>query len=185
MVNRVRRKSTKSNNQLTEKMFRTFLDINDLEGANFWETPKRVSKMWDLFLNVERPKIKAFPTENGSMVIVDGFDSWSFCPHHLLPVKYSVKIGFIPQGKSLGLSKFPRLVDFICSKLPLQEDIPNLVLDEIQTIIRPLGCGCQVKGYHLCSMMRGVKCSNIRFVTTALKGVMLHSPASQQEFLST
>ena len=179
------KKKSKSNDKLTEKLFRTFLDINDLENANFWETPKRVAKMWDSFLNIEKPKLKAFPTNNNSMVIIDQFDGWSFCPHHLLPVRYTFKIGFIPQGKSLGLSKFPRLVDFILSKMPLQEDIPDLIVDEIQSIIKPLGCGCQVKGYHLCSVMRGVKCPNIRFVTTALKGLLLHSPASQAEFLNT
>jgi GTP cyclohydrolase I len=174
-----------TNKKTTEKMFRAFLDIYDLEGANFFETPKRVSQMWDTFLNSEKPKLKAFPTENNSMVIVDQFDSWSFCPHHLLPVKYTFKIGFIPQGRSLGLSKFPRLAEYILSKLPLQEDIPDLILKEIQDMIKPLGCGCRVWGYHLCSVMRGIKCPNIRFITTALKGVMIYSPASQQEFLSS
>jgi len=178
-------KKKETNEKLTMKLYRTFLDVYDLEGANFFETPMRVSKLWESFLQVEKPKLKAFPTENSSMVIVDNFDLWSFCPHHLLPVKYSFKIGFIPQGKSLGLSKFPRLAEFILSKLPLQEDIPDLIINEIQSIIKPLGCGCQVKGYHLCSVMRGVKCPNIRFVSTSLKGVMLYSPASQLEFLST
>jgi GTP cyclohydrolase I len=178
-------KNLKKNTQLMEKIHRTMLDIYDLEGANFWETPKRVAKLWDNFLNIDKPKLKAFPTNNNSMVIVDQFDTWSFCPHHLLPVKYTFKIGFIPQDKSLGLSKFPRLAEYILSKLPLQEDIPELILKEIQDTIKPLGCGCRVWGYHLCSVMRGVKCPNIRFVTTALKGVMLHSPASQNEFLST
>lgn len=181
----MKKRSATSNIQLMEKLYRTFLDIYDLEGANFYETPQRVAKLWNTFLIVEKPKMKAFPTDNNSMVIVDNFDLWSFCPHHMLPVKYSFKIGFIPQGKSLGLSKFPRLAEFILSKLPLQEDIPDLIIKEIQDIIKPLGCGCRVWGYHLCSVIRGVKCPNIRFVSTSLRGVMLHSPASQQEFLST
>lgn len=178
-------KTLKKNTQLVEKLYQTFLDINDLEGANFWQTPQRVAKLWDQFLNVKKPELKAFPTNNNSMVIVDQFDAWSFCPHHLLPVKYTFKIGWIPQDRSLGLSKFPRLAEWILSSLPIQEDVPDLILKEIQDSIKPLGCGCRVWGYHLCSVMRGVKCHNIRFVTTALKGVMLHSPASQHEFLST
>jgi len=173
-----------SNTKLTEDMYRTFLDIYDLEGANFDETPRRVAKLWDSFLRAEKPLLKTFPTENQEMVLIKDYISWGFCPHHLLPIKYTFKIGYIPRDKVVGLSKLPRLADYHLSKLPLQEDLPCLIADDLNKLLNPLGCGCQVRGYHLCCGMRGIKSESMEFVTTSLKGVMLFSGASQQEFLN-
>lgn len=177
-------KNRQSNLELVEKMVRTFLDVYDLEGANFFETPQRVAKMWDEFLNYPKPTLKAFPTENQEMVLLKNHVSWGFCPHHLLPIRYTFKIGYIPRDKAIGLSKMPELANWCLSKLPLQEDLPVMIVEELNKVLNPLGCGCQVKGYHLCCVMRGVKSESIEFISTALKGVMLFSSASQQEFLS-
>jgi len=177
-------KGRKSNIKITEKMIRTFLDINSLENANTWETPRRVAKLWDDFLNTEKPILKTFPTENQEMVLLKNYVNWGFCPHHLLPIRYTFKIGYIPRDKVVGLSKLPKLADYYISKLPLQEDLPCLIVNDLNKLLNPLGCGCQVRGYHLCCAMRGIKSENMEFVTTALKGVMLFSGASQQEFLT-
>lgn len=172
-----------SNLKLTENMFRAFLDIYDLEGANFFETPRRVSQLWDTFLHQEKPILKTFPTENQEMVLLKNYINWGFCPHHLLPIKYTFKIGYIPRDKVVGLSKLPKLADYYISKLPLQEDLPCWIANELNNLLNPLGCGCQVHGYHLCCAMRGIKSENMEFISTSLKGVMLFSGASQQEFL--
>lgn len=176
---------TKSNLTQTEKLFRVFLDLHDLGGANFDDTPQRIAKMWDQFFYAEKPALRAFPTTNNEMVIIKNIEVWGFCPHHLLPVKYKFKIGYIPVDKVLGLSKLARLAEWCVSKLPLQEDLPCMITDELQKVLKPLGCGCQVSGYHLCVAMRGVKQDEATFITTSLKGIMLLSPASQNEFLTS
>jgi len=179
------KKSQTNDLKLTEKLFKTFLDIHDLEGSNFFETPQRIAKMWEAFLNREKPILKAFPTECQQMVVLKDFATWGFCPHHLLPVKYTFKVGYIPKDKTLGLSKMARLAEYYVSKLPLQEDLPDMIVDDLQKVLQPLGCGCRVEGFHLCMVMRGVKCETMKFVNTALRGVMLFSTAAQMEFLNT
>ena len=178
-------KHKKTDTKHIEDMFRVFLDLHDFDGANFDETPQRVAKMWDNFLHVEKPILRAFPTTNNEMVVLKGIELWGFCPHHLLPIKYILKIGYIPSDKVLGLSKLARLAKYCISRLPLQEDLPYLITDELQRVLKPLGCGCQVNGYHLCIAMRGVEQDKATFITTSLKGIMLLSPASQHEFLTT
>ncbi len=153
-----------------------------LSGPNFEETPERVAKLWCEFFNKERPNMKVFPTNNNLMVVVKDFTTWGYCPHHLLPIRYTFKIGYIPNGQAVGLSKLPRLAEYYVSKLPIQEDLPNWIVEDLQQTLRPLGCGCQVKGFHLCCAARGVE-ADLEFVTTGLRGVFRHNPAAQQEFL--
>ncbi len=167
-----------------EKLFRSFLDQNDLDGANFDDTPKRVAAVWDSFLHVPRPEMRAFPTTSNQMAVLKNYITWGFCPHHLLPVEYTFKIGYIPQDRVVGLSKLARLADYHLSKLPLQEDIGDMIVNDLHEVLKPLGVGCRITGRHLCIGMRGVKSPCAEFVTTALKGMILINPASHDEFLN-
>lgn len=178
-------KSTKfkSNKEVAEQIFRTFLDIYDLEGANFYDTPKRVAKMWNDFFLQEKPILRAFPSTSNEMVVVKDFIHWGFCPHHLMPVRYTFKVGYIPNGKVIGLSKIPRLAAWCLAKLPLQEDLPQLLLNELDAVLNPQGLGCMIEGFHLCCAARGIKSETINFKNTALRGLMLLSPSTHQEFL--
>lgn len=178
-------KKTKTVSKHTEDMFRAFLDMHDLDGADFDDTPRRVARMWETFFHTEKPALPAFPTTNNEMVVLKDIEVWGFCPHHLLPIRYTIKIGYIPSDKVLGLSKLARLAKWCVSRLPLQENLPCMITDELQQLLKPLGCGCQVTGFHLCIAMRGVEQNKATFVTTSLKGIMLLSPASQHEFLTT
>jgi GTP cyclohydrolase I len=168
-----------------EKLVSQFLAINSLDNANFFDTPRRVASLWHTFLNQEKPPLRAFPTTSQEMILLKNHIVWGFCPHHLLPVRYTFKIGYIPQDKTLGLSKIARLANWCLSKLPLQEDIPNIILNELHAALKPLGSGCQVKGYHLCVAMRGVHSAEAEFVTTGLRGVMLYNASAQHEFLTS
>jgi len=172
------------NRKLIEQLVRTFLDQHDLHDINFDGTPERVAEFWTSFLNAKRPSMPTFPTNNQQMVILKNHVAWGFCPHHLLPVEYTFKIGYIPQDKVVGLSKLARLADYYLSKLPLQENIPDLIVNDLHEVLKPLGVGCQVKGRHLCLLIRGVKSQSAELVTTSLKGVLLLRESSQQEFLS-
>jgi GTP cyclohydrolase I len=177
-------KKKKTNNKvLVEKVMRSFLDVYDLEGANFYDTPRRVAQLWDAFLTREKPAMRAFPSESKELAVVKDYTSWGFCPHHLLPVEYKFKVGYIPNGKVVGLSKIPRLVDYFLARMPLQEDLPGLIVDELERILKPLGSGCTVEGQHLCCVARGIKSKDIKFTNTALRGVILLSPTTHNEFL--
>lgn len=168
-----------------EKCIQKILDICGLDGMNFHETPRRFADHWLELLSRPKPDLKAFPTNSDTMVVLKGYTTWGLCPHHLLPVRYTFRIGYVPRDKVLGLSKLARLADWTLSKLPIQEDIPKTICDELEKVLNPLGVGCQVRGWHMCSVMRGVKANEIELVTTCLKGVMLYNPGAQQEFLNT
>ena len=174
----------KSDNvKLTEKVFRTFLSVYGLESINALETPERMAKMWHEFLTRKPPALKAFPTSSQQMVMIKDFTTWGYCPHHLLPVKYTLKIGYIPHLRVLGLSKLPRMVDYLLSKLPLQEDLPDMIVDKLEEVLKPVGSGCHVKGYHLCCAMRGAKV-DVEFITSAYRGVMAQESAVRKEFVN-
>lgn len=169
---------------IQEYIKRVMEDLHlDLRNENFRETPQRVSKFYRELLGREKPTIKTFPSTSNEMVVLKGIEDYSLCPHHLLPVKYTFRVGYIPTGKVIGLSKIPRIIHYLMSKLPLQEDIPELVVNEIEELLHPMGAGCQVRGEHLCMQMRGVKCQG-EFINTKLTGIILVSPATHEEFLT-
>jgi GTP cyclohydrolase IA len=157
------------------------LGINTMD-PNFRETPQRVAKFYREMCKRERPVIKTFPSVSKEMVVLKNFVAYSLCPHHLLPVRYTFRVGYIPSGYVLGISKMPRLINYIMRQLPLQEDIPDMVVNELETLLRPIGAGCQVVGRHLCMEMRGVRTEG-EFVTTKLSGVILLNPGTHEEFL--
>ena len=161
-----------------------FLQQYRLKGVNFEETLTRVSKMWDVFFGLKKPEMKSFPLEGKpGMIIVKDHIAWSFCPHHLLPVKYTFKIGYIPNKRVLGLSKPARIADWICTQLPLQEEIAYKVCEEIEQAIEPKGVACVVQGEHLCMRMRGVESDHSNAVSSFVSGVFLISEATRMEFM--
>lgn len=155
----------------------------DRKNPNFVETPQRVARFYRTLCEQHRPILKTFPSTSTEMVVLKDFVAYSLCPHHLLPVKYTFRVGYIPSGEVLGISKIPRLINYIMRCLPLQEDIPDIVVRELTTLLRPMGAGCQVIGRHLCMEMRGVKTEG-EFITTKLTGVILLNPGTHEEFLT-
>jgi len=155
----------------------------DLDDPNFVETPRRVRKFYEEIRQVEEPHIKTFPSTSNEMVVLKNFTAYSLCPHHLLPVSYTFRVGYIPTGLVIGLSKIPRLIHWILRDFPLQEDIPLLVVQEIEKRLQPMGAGCQVIGKHMCMEMRGVRTEG-QFVTTKLTGIILLNPDTHNEFLT-
>jgi len=109
---------------------------------------------------------------------------WGFCPHHLLSVEYNFKIGYIPEKHPLGASKPARIAQRVLAKMPLQEEIPQMVINEISKYIELKGGGCIVVGEHLCMQMRGIRqpCSDM--VTDYLTGCFLRDVETRAEFMS-
>jgi len=124
-----------------------------------------------------------FEVSYDEMVIVKDIEMFSLCEHHLLPFFGKVHVAYIPNGKVLGLSKIPRLVDIFARRLQVQERLTDQIADAMQESLEPNGVGIVIEAYHLCMMMRGVEKQNSRTVTSAVRGVFREDQKTREEFL--
>ena len=124
-----------------------------------------------------------FTVDYNEMVIVKNIDFYSLCEHHLLPFFGKCHVAYIPQGRVLGLSKIPRLVDIFARRLQVQERLTNQIAQTLLEKIRPLGVGIVMEASHLCMSMRGVEKQNSVAVTSAMLGVFQHDARTRSEFL--
>ena len=163
-------------------LVKEFIDRSQLVGEGFDDTPTRVENFWNDFLYQEQPICTSFRSDNKEMITLKDYKCWGFCPHHLLPVQYTFKVSYLPDGRVLGLSKLIRVINYLLKDLPIQEDLPTLIVNFINSKLAPKGVACRVEGFHLCMAMRGVK-SEATVVTTALKGCFVDDPSAKEEFL--
>jgi GTP cyclohydrolase I len=146
----------------------------DREGLQ--RTPDRVARMYDELLagySVEPLAMinnACFDADYNEMVVVADIDFFSLCEHHMLPFFGRVDIAYIPNGKVLGLSKIPRVVEMFSRRLQLQERMTQEIASFIDELLHPQGVAVLVTGQHLCSMMRGVRKVNAKMVTQAMVG---------------
>lgn len=167
-----------------KRITKYFLDEYDLRGEDFDGTPERVSRMWDTFFNEDTScNMVSFPTsKDAGIICIRDYHFWSFCPHHLLPVKYVAKIGYIPSRRAFGLSKLGRAAMCVAKKLPLQEDIARLIAEQLISI-KPKGIAVVVNGEHLCMQMRGIKDPCVNAVSDYYSGIFKKAEY-QQRFLA-
>ena len=118
------------------------------------------------------------------MVVVKDIAFFSLCEHHLLPFFGRVHIGYVPDGRVVGLSKLPRLVDAYSRRLQVQERMTREIADAINTTVNPRGVGVVVEGRHLCLEMRGVQKQTSQTLTSCMLGVFRSDPRTRSEFLS-
>jgi GTP cyclohydrolase IA len=118
------------------------------------------------------------------MVVVKDIAFYSLCEHHLLPFFGRAHIGYVPDGRVIGLSKLPRLVDAYSHRLQLQERMTREIAEAINTVISPRGVGVVVDGRHLCVEMRGVEKESSQTVTSCMLGVFRSDPRTRAEFLA-
>ena len=158
------------------------------EGLEF--TPKRVARMYAELLSgytADPMKIVAralFNIKYDEMVLVRDIEFYSLCEHHILPFIGRVHVAYIPDGKVIGLSKIPRIVDVYSRRLQVQERMTRQIADFLRDLLKPQGVAVVVESYHLCSMMRGVKKRDARMTTSAMHGAFRANPATRQEFLA-
>jgi GTP cyclohydrolase I len=121
------------------------------------------------------------PHEN--MILVRDIELYSMCEHHMLPFFGRVHVAYLPNGKIVGLSKIPRIVEVFARRLQVQERLTDQIADALMEVLIPLGAGVVIEASHLCMMMRGVEKQNSRTVTSALRGVFRDDPKTRSEFL--
>ena len=125
-----------------------------------------------------------FDVDYDEMVIVRDVEFYSMCEHHLLPFFGRAHVAYIPQGKVIGLSKIPRIVDVFARRLQVQERLTRQVAEAIEEAIHPQGVAVTMEAQHLCMMMRGVQKQRSRTVTSAMLGVFKTQMQTRNEFLS-
>ena len=154
------------------------------------KTPLRVSKSWRFLVGGYNQTIDKvvndaiFTVDNQDMIIVKDINYYSLCEHHLLPFMGKVHVGYIPDGKVLGLSKIPRIVDIYARRLQLQEQLTNQIAKGITEFLNPKGVGVVIEGEHMCMKMRGVQKQNASMQTSSMTGIFRKDKKTREEFLN-
>jgi GTP cyclohydrolase I len=161
----------------------------DPERDGLERTPERMERSMQYLTkgyqeNPEETLLGAmFDVAYDEMVIVKDIEMFSLCEHHLLPFFGKVHVAYIPQGKVIGLSKVPRLVDVLARRLQVQERLTTQIAEAIECAIRPQGVGVVIEARHLCMMMRGVEKQHSSTITSSMRGAF-RDKETRDEFLS-
>jgi GTP cyclohydrolase I len=124
-----------------------------------------------------------FEERHENMILVRDIEIYSLCEHHLLPFFGRAHVAYLPDGRIVGLSKIPRLVEVFARRLQVQERLTDQVAEALCRVLQPLGVGVVIEAYHLCMMMRGVEKQNSKTVTSALRGTFRSDGRTREEFL--
>ncbi|WP_267525560.1 GTP cyclohydrolase I FolE [Campylobacter sp. MG1] len=154
------------------------------------KTPERVEKSYEFLCSGYKQKPEdilkkaIFNTDNNEMVLVKDIDFYSLCEHHLLPFFGKVHIAYIPNGKVVGLSKLPRLVEVFARRLQIQEQLCEQISQALFDTLKPKGVAVTIEAQHMCMQMRGIQKVNSKTITSSLKGIFLSDERTRKEFYS-
>lgn len=153
------------------------------------KTPHRVAKMYDeLLAGYRTDPLKLingalFDVDYSDMVIVKNIEFYSLCEHHMLPFYGHVNVAYIPDGKVIGLSKIPRIVDLFARRLQVQERMTHQIAEFVQEVLQPQGVAVVAEGVHMCAMMRGVKKADASMTTSSMLGSFRENISTRMEFM--
>lgn len=162
----------------------------DLNREGLLDTPKRAAAAFKFLNNGYQKNIDdllnnaIFTAETEDMVIVRNIELYSLCEHHLLPFIGKCHVGYLPQGKVLGLSKVARIVDMYARRLQIQEKLTKQIADTIENAVGARGVAVVIEAKHLCMMMRGVEKQNSIMTTSVMTGVFRKDLSTRSEFLN-
>lgn len=182
---------TKQFDQL-EKITRNLIETigEDPNREGLLKTPKRVAKSWEYFSEGYRADLDdiineaVFHEDCSEMVVVRDIEFFSMCEHHMIPFFGRAHVGYLPNGKVIGLSKIPRIIDMFSRRLQLQERLTSQVANTLEEVLKPIGVAVVMEGRHLCMQMRGVEKQNSYASTSAMLGQFRKSAETRAEFLS-
>lgn len=161
----------------------------DLEREGLQDTPDRVARMYAELLEgywidpISLVNDALFNETYDEMVVVRDIEFYSLCEHHLLPFLGRAHVAYLPDGRLIGLSKIPRIVDMFAKRLQIQERMTRQIAEFIDELLNPLGVAVVVEGLHLCATMRGVKKHDARMTTSAMLGAFRRNLATREELL--
>lgn len=153
-------------------------------------TPKRVAEAYEFLTagyqkDIDEVLNNAIFTEKyDEMVIVKNIDFYSMCEHHMLPFYGKVHVAYIPNGKIVGLSKIPRIVEVFARRLQVQERMTQQIADTLEQYLQPVGVAVVSEAFHMCMMMRGVEKQNSSATTSAMHGVFKEDAKTRNEFIN-
>ena len=153
------------------------------------DTPSRVAKAMKFLTEGYESSAEEvvgngiFKEEHDNMIMVRDIELYSLCEHHMLPFFGKAHVAYIPNGKIVGLSKIPRIVDVYARRLQVQERLTEQIAEGLCRVLNPSGVGVVIEAYHLCMMMRGVQKQNSKTITSALRGAFREDPKTRDEFL--
>lgn len=160
----------------------------DPEREGLKATPERVQRMYGELCAGYQMDLETvvhgaiFEEPCDSMVLVRNISFYSMCEHHMLPFYGKVHVAYFPDGKIIGLSKIPRIVEMYARRLQVQERMTQQICDAVDSILHPKGIAVLTNGMHMCSIMRGVKKESAELVTTRFTGVYNEKPELREEF---
>ena len=154
------------------------------------KTPHRAADAMKFMTQGYRQNIKSllndaiFNSDSDDIVIVRDIEFYSLCEHHILPFFGKCHVGYIPNGKIIGLSKIPRIVDMFARRLQVQERLTHQIAHALNEALDPLGIAVVMEAQHMCMMIRGVQKQNSRAITSAVLGVFRDDPSTKAEWMS-
>ncbi len=179
-------------NQQFEDAVKTMITSvgEDITREGLVKTPQRVKKAYEFIYGGYKLDAKEilrsalFETSNDEMVVIKDIEFYSTCEHHLLPIIGHAHVAYIPDGKVVGLSKIPRVVDVFARRMQIQEQMTEQIADAILETIHPKGVAVVIQARHMCMEMRGVEKVNSNTTTSALRGLFKSNDSTRKEFFA-
>ena len=182
--------TTDNNKNITKLIEKLLQEVGeDPTREGLLKTPARVAKSWAYFSRGYNEDLDdvvnnaIFHEASKDMIVVRDVEFFSHCEHHLLPFFGKAHVGYIPNGKVIGLSKIPRIIDMYARRLQVQERLTHQVADAVQDVLKPNGVAVVMEGRHMCMQMRGVEKQNSLATTSTMLGRFRESVRTRNEFM--